>query len=76
MRKNPKTILFLRSSLNISGIGVKTHSHLIDMEKKDLVTADPNKNKTLAKKESTSSASEAPSSMVFNPDHNITDSAP
>ena len=45
-----KRFLYLSSPLNISGIGVKTHSHQIDMECKKLIKADPNKSKASAKK--------------------------
>ena len=52
-------------SLKISGIDVTTNRHLIDTDNKNMTTADPNKNTTLAKKEATSSASEALAAMVF-----------
>ena len=46
------------------------------MKKKKLMTADPNKNTILSKKEATSSASEDLMEMVFYPDHTITGLAP
>ena len=55
--KFPKRFLDRISSLNISGIGVTTHSHMTDMECKKLTKADPSKNVTLAKNEAASSSS-------------------
>ena len=60
-----KLFLDLSSSLKLSGIDVTTHSHLTYMECKKLIKADPNKSKTLAKKEADSSSSEALTSMDF-----------
>ena len=55
--KKPKRFLDLSSSLKLSGIDVTAHIDLTDTEKKKLMTAYPYKNKKLAKKEATSSAS-------------------
>ena len=59
MRKIPRTFLDLSSSLKLSGIDVTTHIHLIYKDNKKLIKSGPNKNTTSAKKDSTSSASEA-----------------
>ena len=64
-KKNLKRFLYLSSSLNISGIDVTVHSHLIDIEYKKLIKADANKSTSLAKKETASSSSEALTSMGF-----------
>ena len=46
-----KRFLDLISSLKLSGIDVTTHSHLTDIEYKNLVKAEPNKSTALANKE-------------------------
>ena len=60
-----KRFLDLSSSFKISGIDMTTQSHLIDMECKKLIKADPNKSTELAKKEATSLSSEALTSIVL-----------
>ena len=50
-----------------------THSHLTDMESKNMIKSDPNKTTGLAKKDTASSSSKALTAMVFlsNSDYNI-----
>ena len=60
-----KRFLDLSSPLKLSGTNMTTHINLIDMKYKNLVKADPNKSTALAKKDSTSSSSEAQTSMGF-----------
>ena len=59
-----KHFLDLSLYLKLSGIDVINHSHLTDMEYKNLVKLDPNNSTTLAKKEAASSSSEALRSMI------------
>ena len=65
MRKITKKFIDLSLSLKLSGIYVTTQSRLTDTKEKNLTTSDPNKNTTLAKKEDTSSASEALTEIIF-----------
>ena len=60
-----KCFLDLSSLLDISCIDVTNHSHLTDMECKELIKSEPNKSKILAKKEAASSYYEALTEMVF-----------
>ena len=68
-----KRFLDLSSPLKLSGIDVTTHSHLIDMECKNMIKADPKKSTALANKKAASSSSEALTSMFFCPVKIITD---
>ena len=70
-----KYFLDLGSSLKVLCIDVKTHSHLIDTDEKKLMAEDVNKNRTLAKDEATSLASEALKIIFFNPNQTIIDSS-
>ena len=60
-----KHLLDLSLSLKLSGIDVINHSHLTDMEYKNVVKSDPNNSTTLAKKEAASLSYEALRSMIF-----------
>ena len=73
MNKFLKGFLDLSSSIKLSSIDVKNHSHLTDMEFKKLIKSDLNKSKALAKKEAASSSSEALTSMILlsSSDYNI-----
>ena len=53
-----------------------THIHLTYMERKNLITAYPNKITTLVNKEATSSAYEALTVIGFNPYQTITELYP
>ena len=68
MRQIPKTFLDLSLTLKLSGIDVKTYSHKIYIENKNLMTENTNIKKTLLNKEVTSSYSEALTAIVFYPD--------